>query len=182
MAVRFLGFLFRVWMLSFFMARGRGTWWAVGRGQAGVVPSHSPWGLVTPPRAAHAILTRQGRGGAEGRWGCKHGKASAGDSRTGSWRSAGTCMWPRADSLRAASCRARRRCTQAPPLRSAATAWSWWCGSWYSRGRLGGTRTAGPRAPRERLAGVTARLDTEGPSGMGGGRSRAGPPAPVPGH
>lgn len=56
------GFRFRVWMLSFFIARGRGTWWgwsgAVGR----LLPVRAhPWGLLhghllrsQPCRAGHS--------------------------------------------------------------------------------------------------------------------------------
>lgn len=44
-------------------------------------------------------------------------------------------------SPRAASCRGRRRYTQARRLCFAATVWWWSCGSWCSRGRHGGTRT-----------------------------------------
>lgn len=57
-------------------------------------------------------------------------------------------------SPRAALCRGRRRCTPDPRPRCAATAWWWSCGSWSSRGRLGGTRTVVGR-PGEQEAGLT---------------------------
>lgn len=46
------------------------------------------------------------------------------------------------DVPRVVSCRGRRRCRPAPPLRCASTAWWCWCGSWCNTGRPGGTCSA----------------------------------------
>ena len=236
----FFGFLFRVWMLSFFIARGRGTWQG-GRGgwlvtvcghTCGLLHGHLPgsqpcraghccgpvWGVANPQAQcfpsgrvrrslSHPSLPGLGAGGSRRALGvsslcprlhgCReaavklwfprarlhHQSSSSMCAWYGQWGHMCTGVYPlspgptrltpypvpqprlglgvhlcrqphaRPCSPRAASCRARRRCTPARRLRCAARGWWWWCGSWCSRGQPGGMRTVdGRRGERGRCS------------------------------
>lgn len=75
-----------------------------------------------------------------------------------------TAAPPHPCSPRAASCRGRRRCTPARRQHCASTASCWSCGSWCSRGQLGGTRTV----ERGRRRGWVSHRPPGGPRGPGG--------------